>query len=211
MDIAMPERRRKLTIDNSTVASNPGKIRFKPLVWLKYKWPTASLFLLALVIMALLAVFTDHVVFNVLAIVAVVVNVIYWIRCKEHFTADSNPGLVISIHPPLVAVWTDLTKGIGNFPVIKVIPYKVKRAIELDDHIGTVAVYSHGNGPHWSDFNPIPIEYATEDRRDIDREVDNYEEWQWGVLQEGIAELARPYRPGLFRVHEAESDWNQVG
>jgi len=207
----MTERKKKLTIDNSTVASNPGQIRFKPLVWLKYKWPAASLFLLGLVALALLALLKGGVLLYGLAIVAVLVNVIYWIRCKEHFTADSNPGLIISVNPPLAAVWTDLTKGLGNFPVVKVIPYKVKRDLEVHDRIGTVAVYSHGEGPHWSDFNPVPIEYATDDRMDIDREVENYEEWQWKLLEEGIAELPRPYRPGLFRVQEAESDWGELG
>ena len=42
-------------------------------------------------------------------------------RVNEWFLyGDANPGILISTTPPLIAVWTDLTKDEGSYPALNV-------------------------------------------------------------------------------------------
>lgn len=128
----------------------------------------------------------------------------------EHFKfGDSNGGVIISERPRLVAITTDLTKGIGSFPVVKIISYKKKG--KIGDRIATVALYTastENNLPNWIDFNPIPLNYATNDVTEIERALQSYSEKQWSSLERRLSQLQKPYQEGLFKVDLESSNWN---
>jgi len=203
------ERQKRITISNETIASNPGEINFNPFVWFKHK-TTTILLLFSTIHLAIVLTVSVSNYFLILAIIAIAINALYWIRSKEHFTADSNAGLVISEQPKLVAVSTDLTKYGGHYPVIKIIEFKVKREIMIGERVGTVATYIgalNDETPYWLDFFPEPIEYATDNQIELQSALETYPEEQWQAIERGLSELVEPYQPGLYRVDIQGSDW----
>jgi len=202
---------KKYTLDNNTVASNPGKIIFKQSQWLKYNFKfsliMAFLFFLSIYLSVKYSKF-----FFIMMVIIVIILEHYWLKLKEHYTADSNAGLVISTNPNLVAVSTNLTKSDdGNFPVIKVIKYKVRKNVKFGDKIATVSTYKRDLDDtldHWVDFFPLPVNYATNDINEINNEINSYPKEQWDNLEKGLMEIEKPYKEGLYKVETKTSDWN---
>lgn len=201
------------TLNDSTHASNPGNVTLKPIVWIKHNPKVGLMALSGLIICILLTYCFFFMIVPIIIIGFFLFPRIrfYWIRQKEHFEyGDSNGGIVISDNPPLVAVTTDLTKGFGEFPVIKIIKYKGKG--KVGDKIGTIALYSASVGetlPHWVDFHPVPIEYATNNSEEIGRALKSYDENQWIQIQDRLKQVPKPFKEGLFKVDVKDSDWRR--
>lgn len=211
----MEDERKTLTLDDETQASNPGKIKFDPWIWLKYDTKKIVLLTSTLLISLFLVIKFSY-YFVVIFLIALVVNFYYWFSKKEHFYADSNGGIIISEEPPLAAVYTNLAKfgAYGDhYPVIKVIKFEVNRAIQVGDKIATVAVYSalksdeDETSDFWGDFFPLPVEYATNNTQEINNELRSYQKEHWEILTDGIKQLDKPYSLGLFRINIHSSDW----
>jgi hypothetical protein len=165
------------------------------------------------VIVSLLFAYKYSLWFLTAAALGLAANAFYWTRIKEHFqSGDSNGGIVVSVDPPLLAVSSDLTKFSGYYPVIKIIPYQTNKDIEIGDRVGTVALYTESSGEQdcWEDFDPIPIDCATEDTAAIDRVLKSYPDEQWAAIERGVSELSKPYHPGLYRVEVGDSDWSSA-
>jgi hypothetical protein len=190
---------------NGTVASNPGRLRVNYLRWFLHKpaWPLG--WAVALVAAVAAAVWL-HWAFWFAAVVLLLCNVFYWFRLTMHFgRGDANPGLVVSAAPPLVAVATDLSKGFGVFPAVKVFaagPLRVAgRRPEVGDRVGTVSLYTPGpdsSAPHWADFDPHPAEYVTADPAAIAGLMATFTPADWDNLARLMEQVPRPYRPGLY-------------
>ena len=202
------KEKKAFTLDNTTTASNPGDIKFEPLVWFLHRKFTVSVFVALLTLTLWLSVKVSYFLLFFSALM-IYVNAYYWVRVKEHFTADSNPGMIISVSPPLYAVYTDLSKGNGYYPAVKVIPYRGRKAININDRLPTVALYfdEDEDSPHWSDFNPLPVEYATSDKASIEGELSSYRATDWENLTAGLSLLPKALKVGLYPLKTADSDW----
>lgn len=200
---------KKRIVDESTVASNPGNVVFNPLVWLKFHTKLTYGVLFTVLLIAVLMTFASF--WLVLpALVVFLPKVNYFLRYKkEHFLfGDSNGGIVISDDPKLVAVTTNLSKYGGSYPVVKIIDYKGKSI--LGERIGTVALYfgSEDEGcPHWIGFDPVPIEYATGNKKEIQAAIESYENSQWTEIKKRLKQVPTPYQKGLYRIEEENSNW----
>lgn len=199
----------KRTICSDTVASNPGNVNLKPMVWIKYNFLATSMLFLSVVVSVGLTLGLSFIC-AILIWETVSRNRFYWLRKKEHFRyGDSNAGIIISTNPMLVAVTTDFTKGFGRYPVIKIIKYKGKG--KIGDRIGTVALYAGAEDesiPYWVDFVPIPIDYATDDIAEIQRAIDSYDPMQWQQIEDGLAQVPKPYTEGLYIIRDETSNWD---
>ncbi len=210
---------KKYTLDQSTSASNPGKIKFKPSVWVWHDTKNvvtyAALFLVPLVLTIL-----HSWLWGLLALSALALNIYYWLHVSEHFSADSNLGVVISVDPPLVAVYTELQKyGNAYYPAIRVIDYKVSKPIKFGDEVATISVYqdddddSYMNIEHepdfWVGFRPLPVEYATDNAEEIQAELDSYPVGQRALIMALVEQLPKPYEQRLYKVNVENSSWKQ--
>ena len=196
---------------NETVATTPGGITFDPFVWIKYN--RTAVFLSTSSVIFFLVVSYYYIAFLFAAVVLAYKSWVFWVYSAKQFTADSNAGLIISVKPPLAAVATNLANAGGDYPVLKIIEYKVKRRIRIGDRIGTIALYEQGDDEHavyWRDFFPIPIEYATEDKQQIAAEIQRYPASQWDAIRRGVSQLDKPYKEGLYHIDQSESDWRYV-
>jgi len=201
---------KKTTISNDTTSSNPVDIEVKPLVWFRHS-PTIGIFLCLLFILSIVGLYYDirSIAF---IIVVIVMTTFHWMGVKKHFQADSNPGLVVSTQPTLVAVHTDLTKGVGSYPAIKIIKCSKLKGVHVGDMLPTVASYQNYEEldfPFWPNFNPIPVRYATDDKNTINKAMQSYSKSQLQNLKQHIKQIEPPYEEGLYLIHTEDSDWNE--
>ena len=205
--------RHNYTIDNNTFASNPGNAELNKWTWFCHNKVIVSLLSLFLVC-SIIAVIIVNNAFSLLAIVAIVINIFYWTRIKEHFLSGaSNSGVIIGTNPTLIAVNTDLSKGFGNYPVIKIIESDSLKHLSIGDRVPTVALYTASNDislPHWIDFNPIPLSYATGSSKVITLAIKSYSPERWEQLERQLLAVKKPYKPGLYKVDKEQSDWNEL-
>lgn len=204
-----PEEERMWTVGDSARASNPGSMPVNRLRWFRHypKWPLVWLCSLAL--FTTLAIFI-HWIFWPLALLLAAMNWLYWRRIGEHFRYGcTNPAMIVSLHPTLIAVSTDLSKGVGEYPVIKIIekslPTACGRLPQVGSLLPVVALYnmSPDDVPHWSDFDPRPIDCATGDVAVMERVMRTIREEDWNELHAGLKQAPRPFQCGLYHVNGA--------
>lgn len=198
---------RKLNESTGTAASNPGMLRVSRWRWFKAfpKWPIIwhGLFLASLV----LGIVVHWSIFLPAAFFAYCCY-FYWNRVKSQFIAGCvNPGQVVSVNPPLVAVLTNLTKGGTDCNVIKVLRQPLSKMIDGEPSIGqrvaTVAFYNSYNDEldHWDDFDPVVVDCVAAEQADITRVLSSIESDDWQELADNLPQIPSPPVPGLYRVY----------
>jgi len=178
-----------------------------PSLWLRHypKWP--ALLFGALVLSAALAVGV-HRAFAIGAGLLAVMNLLYWVRVREHFRSGcANPAVVIALDPMLIAVSTNLSMVGGEYPVVKIIQKEIPSVCGQLPQVGTrlvtVSLYKPNlerNATHWADFMPRPVDCATTNLPAIIALKNTFTNDDWKELSEALKQVPRPYRPGLFRV-----------
>ena len=182
-------------------ASNPGGITVNPVTWLSYK-PFYPLLYTALLITSIIM---NH---NNAIIAASSSFVIYWsfvfLRNKK---GCANPGIIVSENPLLIAVFTDLTKGEDEYPVVKVCKIKQnkKTPVKLNQSVATVALYNGGDDEkypyHHKDFEPTPIYYATGNPDKEKLVLDSFSQAEWKYLETWISKQTK-FKKGLYFIKQ---------
>lgn len=206
----MEERLRFHQEFTESAASNPGQLEVN---WARYiqcfpLWPI-TFFASAFVFFVLAS--RVHWGFWVLVAIALFLLWAWWFRTRMQFVGGCiNPGKVVSLYPPLIAVYTDLTKGGGvSYPVVKVLKHPFGRMYdgpyEEGDSIAAIAVYQPSNDeeqPHWDDFYPIAVQCATTDSDEVDRIYESLDEESWATLDNALKQVPQPFEPGLYRIRQ---------
>lgn len=210
---------------SSAVASNPGQVRFNPIQWWRHQ-PLG--FVLGVggavffVLLWLVLVTSGHTgtiankeggqtplwIFSpaILATLAFFT----WNQARRFKMGDANPGVVVALNPTLIAVPSDLTLGYNEYPVVKILKVNMKTAdgkpLEIGSRIPTIAVYQipkEKTAGHWSDFLPLPAEYATNDSSVLHRLLASFPKEQYDFLQQALKLIEQPLKPGLYAMWEA--------
>ncbi len=192
----------------ASAASNPGRLRVNYLRWLIHK-PTWPLIWGGLALLCLVAALSLHWSLWVPAALLLAWNVLYWVRVREHFWSGcANPGVVVSVDPLLIAVATDLTKGVGTYPAVKIVRARLRhidgQLPRVGVRVGTVALYTatfDENIPHWVDFDPLPAQYATGDPKKISTLLGSFTADDWADLERFLQQVPQPYQPGLYMIN----------
>lgn len=206
LDASPPPPPTGLTVSEGTYATNPGRLSVNYLRWLRHKpkWPLIwiTLLLLSVAVVTWSPGFLTGLFFMLVA----ACNFFYWRRVGDHFRyGNTNPGIVVGLEPTLIAVLTDLSMGEGEYPVIKIVEVNIKRSagepLKLGAYLPTVALYDHpasDDSAHWSDFFPLPADYATGDIAKVLFLLATFERSDFDELKAGLKHIAQPYQPGLF-------------
>jgi hypothetical protein len=190
-----------------SAASNPGRLAVH---WGQYSqcfplWPIICFMGTPVAIALSIAV---HWAFWILAAIVLLLDFAWWMRTRLHFVGGCiNPGKVVSLDPPLIAVFTDLTKGEGyEHPVVKVLKHPLSRMsggpFGVGQRIATIATYEHSDEdkPHWSDTYPVAVHCATTDLDEIDRVTAALDKDSWRKLDQALEQVPEPYEPGLYQI-----------
>ncbi|WP_425615799.1 DUF3239 domain-containing protein [Anatilimnocola sp. NA78] len=199
------EAHRKLS-DSS--ASNPGMLRISNIKYILSfpKWPLVWLSLLFLSFVLLCGVTW----FGILPLLFfAVANLGYWYIVRTKFVAGCvNPAVVVSLDPPLVAVMTDLSKGMmeRDWTYVRVLPQPLSGMTGgppvLGQRLATVAYYSHSEetDPHWESFAPTVVNCVSFSQPDIVRVFGTLGAEDWQQLAEGLKQIPQPVSEGLYKV-----------
>ncbi|QDU91534.1 hypothetical protein Pla175_49630 [Pirellulimonas nuda] len=207
-----------------SLASNPGKVPFNPLRW--YRHQPLGLIVGGGVAALALALWLGLSLAGMKASIptkdggetpiwlfapaSLATMAFYaWLAARKFNSGDANPGVVVSLSPALLAVPTDLTQGGGSYPVVKIVPIKLKASggqpLQLGTRVATVATYAmppNKHAGHWSDFYPYPAEYATGDPQALQRLLASFTQTQYEFLQQALTRIERPFKPGLYAMWE---------
>src|SRR6266850_3855809 len=187
-------------VEDRSTASNPGKLTVQPLRYTAHFpfWPASF----AGGFVTSLAWALAQPSFWPVPALILVVNAGYWLRVRLRFRFGCvNPSKVICTAPFTLAVFTDLTTGGGQYPVIKILRHPIPRGSRYadGDKCATVAMYSGaGDAEHWEDFDPVMVDCATTDRSSIETVVQSIPADEWSSLEEGIKNLPLPLKPGVY-------------
>ena len=190
-----------------SAASNPGKLAVN---WAQYSrcfplWPVICFVGTPVALALAIAV---HWAFWILVAIVLLLDFAWWMRTRMHFIGGCiNPGKVVSVDPPLIAVFTDLTKAAGyEHPVVKVLPHPLGRMtggpFEVGDRVATIATYEYNDEekPYWKDTYPVAVQCATLDPDEIDRVTASLDRDSWRELDQALEQVPQPYEPGLYRI-----------
>jgi hypothetical protein len=190
-----------------SAASIPGRLRINHIKhWMSFPfWPSLWC---SLVLAGMIGGMVVNVAFLIVSLVSLIMLGKYWSGQREKFISGCvNPGVVVSLHPPLVAVFTDLTTGATdrNFPCVKVLRQPLGSMTGEVAHVGqrlaTVALYMVSlSRERWSTFFPVVVNCVTRDRGDIARVFSTLGAEDWRQLETGLQQISRPYTPGLYLV-----------
>ncbi len=205
----MPDNEKSLTLDDNSQASNPGALPVNYWSWITHKplWPL--IWGLALVGTIALAVVVNH-FFWVLFVLVLFVNRLYWARVREQFFLGCiNPSVVISTNPLLIATYTDLSMGKGEYPAIRITNPTLRRiagqAPEKGMPVATISLYQRAVDSsirHWEDFDPIPADYGTPDIREHQRILATLTPDEYAELQKYLEKVPTPNVPGVYYMFE---------
>ncbi len=197
-------------------ASDPAQVQLDVLQWIKSYpfWPILwhCLFLLFLFLSTI-----EQMPYVLYALILLGICAYYWHTVTSHFGKGcAHPGIVVNMNPLTIAVYTDLSKGNGRYPVIKLVKKRIRNSEGLDLTIGTrlpmVATYSDWEHslPYWADFDPKPLHCATTDVEEAERLMAEFKTEEWAELDRFLKQLPEVPKPGLYRVDVAHSDWKWV-
>jgi hypothetical protein len=195
---------RTVTLDDTQVASRPGKLRVSFWRWsLRYpKWPVI---IIGSLILTLVLSATVSLMFIVALPLTLIPNYLYWFRVREHFMhGDANPGLVVDCSPTLIAVWTDMTRGEGSHPMLRICREsssgRAGATFELGERVATVGLYDQGeieDAPYWERFDPRVVEPVAASKGEARRLLDSFTSEEWAKLERACAEV-ETLQEGLF-------------
>ncbi|MBW8885117.1 MAG: DUF3239 domain-containing protein [Planctomycetia bacterium] len=168
-------------------------------------WPTLWLAPLLVVFLAGLLI---HWAFVFLAVpFAGLLWMYWWIQRAKFISGCTNPAMVVSVDPPLVAVLTDLSMGQTGtrWFYIKVLEQPLDsmtgEAPRLGQRLATVATYYQGeNSEHWTNFWPVVVNCVTWSVGDIARVFTSITNSDWQQLDTGLRQIPKPFSPGLYKV-----------
>ncbi len=199
---------------DGTVASNPGGVRVKPLVYARY-FPSALRELTLGAVLTALGL-VGAVATKGSSLIALVVGFRIaakgWRllkRVEDHFlNGCALPGVVVAVEPIVVASLTNLSTGPhAVYDTVKVVTMpklaKVKgRTFATGDRIPVVAKYAgRMPTPKWDNFFPSPALFATDDPAELARVEASIGDDDWQELNEALFQIPKPYHNGLFPVY----------
>lgn len=202
------------TLSSSAYATNQGTIKVNFAQWLKYnKFPLLGYFfaiLLGLVLVPWLKIFS-------LIIIGFPVWKIneYQKEIKDCYAMGNIiPGIVVHTNPLLIASVTDISKGFGKFPVVRIDSFPSffhyhKGVVKKGCRIPMLAIYFQMPGPdlnYWNDFRPWPVEFATRDRNLIGAKYYSISEEYW-LYAESVLDQVNTKKISLTAVDVKTSAW----
>jgi len=192
---------------NGTVASNPGNIKISKLRYLR-SYPTWFWIWHGLGLICALLCYFVSLLFIPLVLFFGFCCFLYWRRVTTQFRSGcANPAKVVSIDPPLVAAFTNLTKGALETNIIKIAKQPIKKFSTgmptLGQKIATIALYENGfpESQHWSSFDPKPVNCVTGNDASINQVLSTFTQEDWQELEVGLAQVPQPFKPGHYRVY----------
>ncbi len=150
-----------------------------------------------------------------------IIVLVFWIVFYEYFSTIAsidnykmgtlNASIVITVNPTRIAVLTDVSMGIGKYPLVRVcrlnLPSKYN---QLNERIPSSCGYQNCEDQFFWDFvMPNPIVYATHSEDAIKQKLTEIPTQDWVDLQNWIRSNRHNFIEGYYPVRNEESNWGK--
>ena len=124
-------------------------------------------------------------------------------------SGDLCPGIVINEIDPKIAVLTDLSRGIGKFPIIRVKTVMLPRKYRVKGALIAVAggYQTTGKYLHWNYFIPLPLPSGIKDEKLIEEKIKLIPTLEWVTLKSRIKGLQDEQPEGYYPFDIENSSW----
>jgi len=152
-----------------------------------------------------------HWLFGIFLLGFIAWTLLYWYNIRLLFkVGDVNPGKVIQLNPDRFAVATNLTKGFGNYPIIKIVETELlKEDKQLGKIIPTISGYSNNpyGYPFWSEFSPSPMNHGLVLKDKVQSYTKCYDQSDIDIIDERLHKIHKINIPETYKVDIEASDW----
>lgn len=192
--------------DIETTASHPGRVELELIQWMKHKKKKTFINILFLIIELSLCTL------SLWFLLALLLH-LYFIKVelnylKEHLiTGCVNPAKCLNYcegsRQYTIAVSTDLSKGHGSYPIIKIIKTKLPinaNILNVGDRLTCVSFYQPSPYEYWNDFSPIPVLAATSKIEENDRLIQEIDEEDWEEFDDELTQVKDQTKLGLHPI-----------
>jgi hypothetical protein len=180
-------------------ASVPAWVSLDTGRWLRWHWgfPVGMMVLAGMSTFLMLTMVSG---FLWLVLLSVFLLWRYWNGVRHQFRhGNANPGRVVSVQPPLVAVWTGLdasgeaAEG-PRYPAVKVLRYRLPTVLgeplACGQAVPTASIYEgDGQKGWWTGFAPVFLEEGCGDLEELRGVLGRVEEESWTQLDAAVERL----------------------
>lgn len=187
-------------------ASTPANIPLETARWMKHHplWPVLYPVLAGT---CLLLMLWGPSGFLWLALLFAFLTFRYWGKVRHAFRhGNANPARLLSVRPPLVAVWSDLTTSEEQgHPAIKVLPYPLKtvlgQPLQVGQAVPTASIYQGSEDAEaWKDLTVYLLEEGSADHAALGEMLGRIPPEEWAELDGALEAAGWQMKPGLHRL-----------
>ena len=184
-------------------ASNPARVRVQFGHFLKCDLKDAWILLGSTVLAAATVAFKWQLALILLGVGLVVVVMSVFETKKLFAEGDVCPAIVVDAGRNLIAAFADLSKGGPDVPAIRILKQPLGRVaggpFERGTRLAYVALYNgYPQQPRWKSFGGYLVNSGTTSRKAIQRVLNSIPLEDWERLEEGLAQIPQPFRPGQY-------------
>ena len=132
--------------------------------------------------------------------------------CEIFNQGTLNPGIVITKNPTRIAVFTDLSMGFGNYPLVRVYKARLpKKYNSLNSRIPVAGAYQTTiDEAYWDYYKPIPLMYGVSNNQILSQKLSDIPNKHWVLLKNWIKENQDNFYEGYYPITSIKNDWAKV-
>jgi len=193
-------------------ASRQANTEFSFINWIKFNTDRYRNTLIWVIVLLIVGYFFGW-MFYVLIPIPLAIR--YLIDSKErdmYYSGALLPGIVIDEKRSLIAVLTDLSLGIGRYPIVRIQNVKIPSSHKLNStKLAIAGAYMKTKDyPHWNCFESLVLltgmKYPNK-HQDLINQIPTIE---WIKLRNEIKSLKMAVQPGYFPIKVDETNWNSI-
>ncbi len=122
-----------------------------------------------------------------------------------------NPAIVVTTMPTRIAVFTDLSKGFGSFPAIRIYKVSLPEVLNKKHEKLTVSggYYSIEDLKYWDFFRPHPLIYATNNKEVLAEKEKQIPLVEWILLKQWAKKNKDKYYEGYYPLTNISNNWSE--
>lgn len=148
-------------------------------------------------------------------------NLVFWVLFYAYFMTLSkmdiyhmgtlNASMVITRKPTRIAVITDLTMGLGKYPLVRICKIKLpKKYNKLNERIPSSCGYQNvENQNFWDYVMPNPLVLATNDEETIKQKLNEIPSQDWIDLNIWIKNNSNNFYEGYYPIRKDNNRWKE--
>ena len=129
-----------------------------------------------------------------------------------YYSGSLNPGILIDEKTSKIASLTDLSLGMGNYPLIRIQNFPVpKRYVQKGRKIPVAGTYQKTEEyPHWNFYEHLPLPSGIIDDEIINEKTNSIPLEEWLTLKSELKKFEGIPDEGYYPIKIDESDWKNI-